>query len=124
MVPKRERWIDNAAGPLVRPYAITRGRTERQQQLDIITIVTAVEGESPARGLQPEHNRVRALCAEPHSVAEIAAALKLSLLITKVLVGDLIEKGYLTARKPDPAARTGQSNIALLQTVLDGIRNA
>ncbi|MGW7518591.1 DUF742 domain-containing protein [Streptomyces sp. NPDC054796] len=43
----KDRWFDDAAGPVVRPYAMTRGRTRSstgQHRLDLIALVIA---ESP-----------------------------------------------------------------------------
>ncbi|MBU7600149.1 DUF742 domain-containing protein [Streptomyces sp. P38-E01] len=43
-----ERWFDDAAGPVVRPYAMTRGRTRgaSDEPLDLIALVLA-EDERP-----------------------------------------------------------------------------
>ncbi|MEU6395133.1 DUF742 domain-containing protein, partial [Streptomyces sp. NPDC046939] len=42
-----QAWFDDEAGPVVRPYAMTRGRTSSaaQHRLDLIAVVVA---ESPA----------------------------------------------------------------------------
>ncbi|HET6634149.1 MAG TPA: DUF742 domain-containing protein, partial [Streptomyces sp.] len=43
-----DRWFDDAAGPVVRPYAMTRGRTHAgtaAARLDLIALVTADETE-------------------------------------------------------------------------------
>ena len=39
----RSHWFDDEAGPVVRPYAMTRGRTSSQGQhrLDLIAVVVA-----------------------------------------------------------------------------------
>ena len=42
------------------------------------------------RRIEPEYTDIVALCANPQSVAEVAAAVKLPLAVTKILVGDLI----------------------------------
>ncbi|MFD6258796.1 DUF742 domain-containing protein, partial [Nocardia sp. NPDC060256] len=40
MTHPREPWFDEAAGPLVRPYAVTRGRTAGGgPELDMLTSV-------------------------------------------------------------------------------------
>jgi len=112
-----ETWYDDAAGPLVRPYAITRGRTRSSRiELDLMTIVVAVAIERPSTGLEPEARRILELCAEPISIAEVSAALKVPLGVVKVLVGDLIERGQMIYR----AGITPAPDV--LQAVLDGIR--
>ncbi len=36
---RKEQWLDEAAGPIVRPYAVTRGRTRpRGEKLDLVTM--------------------------------------------------------------------------------------
>src|SRR5437763_15718910 len=53
----RHHWFDDAAGPVVRPYAMTRGRTHSgtgHHRLDLIAQVIAEEPEpGPERGSDP-----------------------------------------------------------------------
>lgn len=47
-----DHWFDDAAGPVVRPYAMTRGRTRSSadgERLDLIALVIA-EGADPEEG--------------------------------------------------------------------------
>jgi hypothetical protein len=123
MTHRREPWFDEAAGPLVRPYAVTRGRTsDVRHDLDMITLVIAVRSESSLQLVEPEYGDIVRLCQFPLSVAEVAAKLHLPLVVTKILIGDLINDGYLIFRSPPPATRAGPPDIKLLQAVLDGIR--
>jgi hypothetical protein len=115
----RETWYDENAGRLVRPYAVTRGRT-RPAQLDLqmITLVLTREPLPPGRlaTLDPEHRQILTQCSRPTSVAEISAALKLPLSVVKILIGDLVERGLVHIRSavvPDPD---------ILRAVIDGIR--
>jgi Protein of unknown function (DUF742) len=116
-----ETWYDDAAGPLVRPYAMTRGRTRTSRiELDLVTLIVAVptppdDGLDRA-ALDPEYVSILQLCRRPTSIAEISAALNLPLGVVKVLVGDLIEHRqviYRSGLQPAPD---------VLQAVLDGIR--
>jgi len=123
MIDRREPWFDEAAGPLVRPYAVTRGRTsDVRHGLDIITLVVAVRSASEARLLEPEYGEIVRMCQSALSVAEVSAKLHLPLVVTKILIGDLINDGYLIFRSPPPSSRTGAPDIKLLQAVLNGIR--
>lgn len=49
-----DRWFDDAAGPVVRPYAMTRGRTRSTagdaERLDLIALVIADEPAPGSRG--------------------------------------------------------------------------
>ncbi|MEV0298473.1 DUF742 domain-containing protein [Nocardia sp. NPDC050710] len=122
MTRRGEPWFDEAAGPLVRPYALTRGRTMGAgHDLDILTVVVTADPAPTLRRTEPEYARIVRLCAAPQSVAEVAANLKLPLAVTKILVGDLIGEGHLIFRSPvQPEAGPGDLNV--LRAVLDGIR--
>jgi hypothetical protein len=115
-------WYDEAAGPLVRPYAITSGRTpaaSASAQLDVATQVMTLRSGSDPAGLTPEHLMIKRLCQRPLSVAELAAHLNLPLGVVRVLCGDLIERGVVIVRSP--AQRIEAPNRELLQAVLDGL---
>jgi len=116
---EREIWYDDEAGPLVRPYAVTRGRTRGPTlSLQLITLVVAtgtITRESRAL-LGPEHLQILSLCHYPTSVAELSAHLGLPLSIVKILIGDLVDMRLVATRSaamPDPH---------VLQAVLNGIR--
>jgi len=112
-----EAWFDEAAGPLVRPYAVTRGRTRTlQPEIELITLVVAAQRHIDPGRLDPEYTSILQLCQRPTSVAEISARLDLPLGAVKVLIGDLIERRLLLFR----SALTPDNEV--LQAVLDGIR--
>ncbi|KAA2256093.1 DUF742 domain-containing protein [Solihabitans fulvus] len=116
-----ESWYDEAAGPLVRPYAVTRGRTRpAASQLNMITLVVTVRAEIDTSELDAECVAILRLCQRPLSVAEVAAQLDLPLVVVKVLLSDLIESGSIIFRPPVQATRVPDKN--LLQAVLDGVR--
>lgn len=114
-----QTWFDDAAGPLVRPYAVTRGRTRSTQiELEMITLVVALQrpDHPEVMRLDPEHIEILRRCQRPTSVAEIAAAVHLPLSVVKILIGDLIERQmviFRTSTTPD---------VNVLQAVINGIR--
>nr|WP_035855033.1 DUF742 domain-containing protein [Kitasatospora azatica] len=111
---------------MVRPYTITRGRTAPERDdLTLITVLTTVQpaAEQPGRRLQPEHRLILDRCRRPAAVAELAADLNLPVSVTKILLGDLIAQGLLTARAPLSVARAaGGVDLDLLAAVRDGLR--
>jgi DNA-directed RNA polymerase specialized sigma24 family protein len=109
-------------GPLVRPFAVTRGRAGKDlHSLDILTMVMAARAEADTVALNREYREILRLCQHRAlSIAEIAAELKLLLAAVKVLVSDLIDSGHLIYRSPRVAA--GKPDIKLLQAVLNGVR--
>jgi hypothetical protein len=111
-------------GPLIRPFAVTRGRAGKDlHELDIITLVVAVRPEADVAALDREYREILRMCQRrPLSIAEISAKMGLLLAAVKVLVSDLISSGHLIFRSPPPPA-SGRPDLKLLQAVLDGVRN-
>ncbi|GAA0597468.1 DUF742 domain-containing protein [Streptomyces crystallinus] len=125
--PTGGRWYDADAGPLVRPYAMTGGRTEPATggvRLDFIALVSmAADAPGPAEEslLGPEHRSLLALCrTETQSVAELAADSDLPVGVVRVLVGDLLEAGHITVHRPVPPSQLPDEKI--LREVIDGLR--
>jgi hypothetical protein len=114
--------LEDDPGPLVRPFAVTRGRAGKElRSLDILTLVMAARSEADITALDREYREILRLCRHRAlSVAEIGAHMDLLLAAVKVLVSDLIDSGYLIYRSPQPAA--GRPDIKLLQAVLEGVR--
>jgi hypothetical protein len=118
---EEDGWYDEAAGPLVRPYTITGGRTPAEaERLDLSTQVKAVRPEQEPVGLGPEHSAIVRLCRHPVSVAEIAAYVKVPVGVIRVLCGDLIQRGLVITRSP--SNRPAQApDHETLQAVLDAL---
>jgi Protein of unknown function (DUF742) len=116
------RYLDDAAGPVVRPYAITGGRTQADQStLELVAMVTATDlGLGMAGRLDDEHREIITRCREPHSIAEVSAHLNVPLGVGRVLVTDLLEQGYVVVRRP--AARHRMIDEAILEKVMNGLR--
>ena len=121
MTEERDQWFDEEAGPLVRPYAMTSGRTRpANNRLDVATQVAVARSEFDPVGLGPEHMAILELCEQPLSVAELAAYVDVPLVVIKILLSDLIERGDVIVRPPMHALEAPARE--LLQAVLDGIR--
>lgn len=120
-VHRRAKWFDDAAGPLVRPYAITGGRTRVEGiELDLVTLVVAVQPDMHAHRLDDESARLLWVCEYPQSVAEAAAGMRLPLRVVKVLLSDLIKREYMMYRPGWNSA--AEPDMITMQKVLDGIR--
>ena len=101
------RWLDGEAGPVVRPYALTGGRTRASgETLDLIAIITAVRGAQLRSGVPgPRAPRRCCGCAGcPTSVADLAADLDLPLGVVRILLGDLRERALVAIHHPIPPA--------------------
>lgn len=119
VVEQDKTWFDEAAGPLVRPFTIARGRTRAREDLDMLSLVVAA-GEPSAAGIEPEYHDILDLCRTPLSVAEVSAAINLPMVVVKILLSDLIEHDLMLFRSPPKLSDS--PDPTLLQAVLDGIR--
>ncbi|MGP3966117.1 DUF742 domain-containing protein [Streptomyces sp. 6N223] len=117
-------WFDEGSGYLVRPYAITGGRT-RPNGSDF-ALITLVMASPSSRALdrrmeQPELSAILDLCQErPLAVVEIAAKLDLPASVVKVLCGDLLDKSMISIKAP--SRESAAPSVELLERVIDGIR--
>lgn len=70
--PYAEPYGDEGDQPLVRPYAMTGGRTRPRYQLAIEALISTTADPAALMGLLPEHQRICHLCREVKSVAEVS----------------------------------------------------
>lgn len=109
-------------GPLVRPYAMTGGRTRPDHELAIEALISTTRlGERVAESTAPERQMICDLCRRARSVAEIAAYLRMPLGVARVLVGDMAQEGLV--RIHQPTVSSDRPDLALMQRVLNGLRN-
>src|SRR4051794_17017295 len=121
--PENERLLDEEAGPLVRPYVMTSGRTQPMRgTFDLVTLVIATgKPVVPEMGLGPEHRAVVRLCEQRVvSVAEIAANLNLPALTVRVLLGDLLDRELVTVQEPQDETDFLQDE-KIYRAVIDGL---
>ena len=105
-------------------YAFTRKRTRHAgREFPIEAVVTAVKAaRGTTTGLQVESRAIVMMCARPLSLAEVAAQLQVPIGVARVLVGDLVNAGYLAVHLPRPATTHGRPSQAVLGRLLDGLR--
>jgi hypothetical protein len=116
-------WLDRDAGPVVRPYAMTRGRVRPSSGgFDLVAFVVAVPYDGPLPvHLQPEHRAILGITREPLSVAEVSAYLDLALGVVRVLLGDLLAEGLIAMHEPHlGAAELPDEHV--LKAVVNGLR--
>jgi Protein of unknown function (DUF742) len=120
---EQEGRTGDTAGRLVRPYALTGGRTSSTHaQLDLTTQVAVARMDFDWTDLEPEHEEIVALCRRPLAVAEIASRMNIPLFVAKVLLGDLIDRGALEAGlraqdNPSPDLRLMEQILERLQAL-------
>ena len=117
-----ERWLDAEAGPVVRPYALTQGRTRHTgESFDLVATVVAVRAAIADPGsLAPEHMSVLQLARVPTTVADIASDVDLPLGVVRIILADLREFGLVVIRTPVVMAERIDKHT--LREVLNGLR--
>ena len=122
-MPSNERWLDAEAGPVVRPYALTRGRTRHSgEAFDLVATVTATRmGVADPTALAPEHLSVLQLARAPTTVVDIASDVDLPLGVVRILLADLRELGLVAIQAP-VSTKAQQVDRNTLREVLHGLR--
>src|SRR5215510_929331 len=99
MSAPKDRWYDRDAGPVVRPYALTRGRTmpATGSYVGLIDMVVAEEYPqlAPEARLNAEHRRLLGLCRRPVTVVDLASDANLPVGVVRVLLSDLTAWGAM-----------------------------
>lgn len=111
-------------GALVRPYAVTRGRTEPRTDLAIEAVLTTTSvSRQEARFAGQTQQRIIALCdgGSPRSLAEVAALLSMPFGVVRVLVADMVADGLLTVHQAAREQSVGD-RLHVLERVLSGLR--
>lgn len=123
-MPPADKWIDRNAGPVVRPYALTGGRTGQAngEVLDLIAIIVAQQSARQANSidLTPEDRMILGLCQRPVTVTDVASRTGLPLGVVRVLLTDLIQRGRVKVLRPNRSE--DQPSTELLKEVLHGLR--
>jgi hypothetical protein len=111
----------DAGSPLVRPYAVTGGRTKPRTQLEIEAMVAAAHYEARDLSvLSPECQAILGFCRDWRSVAEISAVLRMPLGVARILIADMAVEGLVRIHQLDHAQ--GRPDLNLLERVLSGLR--
>jgi hypothetical protein len=110
-------------GRLVRPYAVTGGRTEPGRNIAIEALLqTSTLGSSEGRHSDRDRRRIVRMCEDsPQSLAEISAYLRLPLGVVRVLVADMIGAGLLVLHDVEELGDIS-NRLDVLERVLVGLR--
>lgn len=112
---------------MVRPYALTAGRTRPSgATIDVVALVSVAGGmlgldrtAEIMSELGPEHLRLMRSCRSRPSVADLATELDLPLSVVRILLADLRDRGLVRIQQPVVA---GLYDTVLLKEVADALR--
>jgi hypothetical protein len=119
--PRPRPGADGEKSSLVRPYAVTGGRTQPRYKLQIEAMVATSSYEARDLSvLSPECQAILGFCRDWRSVAEISAVLRMPLGVARVLVADMAVEGLVRVHQIDHSH--GGPDLNLLERVLSGLR--
>jgi hypothetical protein len=123
MPSNEEHWLDAEAGPVVRSYVLTGGRTRHSgEAFDLVATVSATRAQrAELSALTPEHLAVLQLARRPTTVVDIASDVDLPLGVVRILLADLREYGLVVIQAPVPM-KAQQVDRNTLREVLHGLR--
>src|SRR6185295_2211768 len=120
---------DEPTGALVRPYAVTGGRTRPRMDIAIEALVettqrgrtASLRDGAAAQGREQQH--IVTLCdGRLQSLAEISARMRLPLGVARVLVADMAADGLVAVYEPTSIDGNDAVGTELLERVLSGLR--
>lgn len=108
---------------LVRPYALTCGRTVAPVDVALeAPLRTTESAESHAWTAGDVRSDIVALCRQNTSLAEVAATLNLPVGVARVLVGDLAVQGFLRVQQTLTGRSDRDERQDLIGRTLRGLR--
>ena len=109
---------------LVRPYALTAGRTHSGIELPLEAPIEALKttAKPPRWPKNDVRGQILTSCVRSPSIAEIAADLSLPIGATRFLVDELVTQGYLRVHNPLGEGSTIDERRELISRTLRGLR--
>jgi len=121
--PREPVWVDEEAGPVVRPYALTAGPPPHAaQEFDLIAVVVASRPAAPGdAALGSACADILRLCQTPLSVVDLSARLGLPVGIVRALLSELAERDLIRRRAPAPVTQSPSEET--FKAVIHGLRS-
>jgi hypothetical protein len=109
------------AARIVRPYALTAGRTRASVDLPLeATLLLDTSATRRAWGEDVQGKIIGVL--DTRSVAEVSALVKRPIGVVRVLLGDLVQQGYVHVQATLTENSTDDERYDLLERTLRGLR--
>jgi hypothetical protein len=109
------------AARIVRPYALTAGRTRPVVDLPLEATLRLDTSATRRAWGEDVQGRIVAVC-DSRSVAEVSALIKSPLGVVRVLLGDLVQQGYVHVQATLTENSTDDERFDLLERTLRGLR--
>jgi hypothetical protein len=115
------RYVDEPTARIVRPYTITAGRTRTMVDLPMeatLRLEPTAEDHEWAGDLQ---GRIIEIC-DTRSVAEVSALVSMPIGVVRVLLGDLVEQGFVRVQATLNESSSHDERLDLIERTLRGLR--
>jgi hypothetical protein len=106
----------------VRPYTLTGGRTEAVVDLPFEATLVLIPQVVDRLAANPESQRILGIC-DSRSVAEVSALTKMPIGVTRVLLGDLVQQGFVRVQSTITETTSKDERIDLIEWTLRGLRS-
>jgi len=106
----------------VRPYTLTGGRTEAVVDLPFEATLVLIPQVVDRLAPNPESQRILGIC-DSRSVAEVSALTKMPIGVARVLLGDLVQQGFIRVQSTITENTTRDERIDLIERTLRGLRS-
>jgi hypothetical protein len=109
------------AARIVRPYALTAGRTRPVVDLPLEATLRLDTSATRRAWGDDVQGRIVGVC-DSRSVAEVSALIKSPLGVVRVLLGDLVQQGYVHVQATLTEKSSDDERFDLLERTLRGLR--
>ena len=116
-----ESWSSAPAPRIVRPYALTAGRTRAVVDLPIEATLRLDTSATRRPWSDDLQGKIIDVC-DTRSVAEVSALLATPLGVVRVLLGDLVQQGYIHVQATITENSSNDDRLDLLERTLRGLR--
>jgi Protein of unknown function (DUF742) len=109
------------AARIVRPYALTAGRTRAAVDLPLEATLRLDPSATRRAWGDDVTGKIVEIC-DTRSVAEVSALVQRPIGVVRVLLGDLVQQGYVHVQKTLTEDSTDNERYDLLERTLRGLR--
>jgi hypothetical protein len=109
------------AARIVRPYALTAGRTKAVVDLPLEATLRLDTSATRRAWSDDVQGRIVGVC-DLRSVAEVSALVQRPIGVVRVLLGDLVQQGYVNVQATLTENSTDDERFDLLERTLRGLR--
>jgi hypothetical protein len=112
---------EEPAARIVRPYTITAGRTKSTVELPMEATLRLQPSAREREWGSDLQGRIVEVC-DQKSVAEVSAAVSMPIGVVRVLLGDLVEQGYVGVQATLNDSSSRDERLDLIERTLRGLR--